>query len=120
MAQKNGIEKRARKSGATLVSRIVSRFPRTITPDGRVRLPLSTASAPTTSVRNDEAGDCIFGESARSIERANPLAVTGAPVLKRKPGRIVNVYCLPPRATRGNPVATSGLSLAPALPLRSG
>ncbi len=61
---------RETKSGATFVSRIVSLLPDVVTPEGRVALPAMTLSAPTMSLKNVAAGDCIFGASARSIARA--------------------------------------------------
>ena len=36
-------------------------FPFAVTPEGRVAFPARTFAAPTTSLRNAAAGDCIFG-----------------------------------------------------------
>ena len=44
----------------------------------------------------------------RLIARANALARTGLPSLKRKPLRSVNVYVRRSRETCGRPEATSG------------
>jgi hypothetical protein len=78
-AQKNGIAICARKSGATFVKRTVSLLPDTLTPEAVVRLPESTACAPTTSARNGAAYDCSFLVRLRLIACAKLAAVTGLP-----------------------------------------
>jgi hypothetical protein len=90
-AEKNGIEIRARKSGATFVSVMSSRSPRTRIPVAFVALPAITALAPTMSSTNDAAGDCILGFSERRIAYAKFDAVTGVPLEKRNPFLIRNV-----------------------------
>jgi len=66
------------KSGATVFSLIVNVLPR--------------ARQPATSRRYGAAGDSSSGERARSSARANDAAVTGSPLLNRRPDRIVKVY----------------------------
>ena len=52
IAWKNGIDVRARKSGAAFVRLNVSVFPETLMPEIEDALPLIMASAPTMSERN--------------------------------------------------------------------
>jgi hypothetical protein len=47
------------------------------------------------------------------MARANALARTGVPSLKRKPRRSLNVKVLRSRETFGNPAATSGTTRNP-------
>ena len=76
--QKYGSASRARKSPAGCSSVIESLSPRAVIPDTWAAFPLSNASAPTTSDIQYAANDGFsFGQSARSIVRANVSAVTG-------------------------------------------
>ena len=59
-------------------------------------------------------GDATPGASVRLIARANALARTGVPSLKRKPVRNVNVYVRRSRETFGGAAATSGTGWKPA------
>jgi hypothetical protein len=73
MAQKNGIAMRARKSGPAFVRRTIRWLPLTWTPD------TGDLSEPTISLKNGNAGDCIFGSASRSIAALKFAAVTGWP-----------------------------------------
>jgi len=73
MAQKNGIAIRARKSGAACVSLTIRWLPLTETPE------TGDLSAPTTSWKNGNAGDCIFGSASRSKAALKFAAVTAWP-----------------------------------------
>ncbi len=68
---------RAGKSGVFFVNRTISWLP--------------TALTPATSLRYRAPGEFIAGSSTRLKARTYCAAVSGAPVLKRKPFRIVNV-----------------------------
>jgi len=74
---------------------------------------------PLTSVMNVAPGEPRALFAVRSIARLKFFAVTFAPSLNRKPGRIVKVYTLPFLDTV-NFDATSGTSLLPAGPCLSG
>ena len=93
-------------------------FPLTATPDKLEALPELYASAPARmSVRNDAAGDCIFGLRSRWNAYATLCAVTVCPVLNLyawAPLLTVNTYVLPSLETRGMLVASSGWSWLPA------
>ena len=82
-------------SGARLVRRIVSTSPCARTPDALLAFPAITSRAPTMSVRYAAAGEPICGLRSLLIAHAKLAALTGAPVLNRKPGLIWNVYALP-------------------------
>ena len=90
-AQKKFMAMRATKSGATRVSLMLSLSPSTVTPEAWVAFLFTTASAPTTSLRNVTAGDWSAGARSRSITCANVCAVTSSPVLNLKPLRMVKV-----------------------------
>ena len=62
----------------------------------------------------------IFGLRVRSHARRKHAAVTGLPSLNLSPGRMWNVYVLPPFETAGNEVAASGYNCWPAFPFCSG
>src|SRR5918995_656689 len=94
-AEKNGIEIRGMKSGATRLSVICS-----------VWLPVVRTRA--RSSRNELAGDWSFWLTARSNARLKLAAVTAWPFENRKPFLIVIVYVLPPLETRGIPAAAIG------------
>ena len=90
------------------MNRTTSVFPLATTPAAvRVR-PARTSAAPTMSRVNWAPGDATPGASVRLIARANALARTGVPSLKRKPVRNVNVYVRRSRETFGGAAATSG------------
>ena len=67
IAQKNHIEIRARKSGAGLVSLIVSLLPATVTPETLLALPSVNAVAPSMSLMKDADGDWSLLLRFRSI-----------------------------------------------------
>ena len=94
------------------MKRTTSRFPRATTPAVPRPSGLNVLGA---DDRPRVAGRrrVTPGASVRSIARANALARTGAPSLKRKPLRSVNVHVLPSRDTRGYAAATSGTSRYP-------
>ncbi len=77
------------------------RNPFATTPLADTAFPARTSFAPTIDPMYWTPGECIAGFSIRLIWRAKALARTGAPLLKRKPLRSVNVYVLPSRETRG-------------------
>ena len=95
IAAKNGIVIRPRKSAAGFTSVICSVLAfLTTTPDAVGAFPAATSAAPTTSVMNCTAGDCICGLRSRLIASAKLCAVTDSPVLNLQPpafGLIVNV-----------------------------
>ena len=119
-AQKYGSVRRAGKSGAGCVSRIVSVRPRATTPRAEGARPASTSAAPTMSRVCIAPGECIPGSSVRLIARAKASARTGLPSLKRKPVRSVNLNVRESRETCGWVTATSGTILKPAGGGRSG
>ncbi len=103
---------------------MISRLPLTFTPLTSVLLPRLTSCAPTISVPFGSVMNCAPGEprswfATRLIAYLKLDAVTRVPSLKRKPFRMKKVYVVPPFDTL-NLDATSGTSLAPFGPLRSG
>jgi hypothetical protein len=105
---------RTAKSGTDRLNRTTSVFPRETTPEAAVVLPERTSSAPTMSFVYRTAGDVTPGACVRLIARANALARTGVPSLKRNPLRRVNVHVFASRDTVGGRAATSGSSPSPA------
>ena len=67
-------------------------------------------------------GDFMRGSATRSIVDLNVLAVTTSfdGGEKRKPGRILNVYVVPPAVGTGTASATSGTMRDPSGPALSG
>ena len=112
-AQKNGIVVCAAKSATGRVKRTISRLPRATTPAGVAALPACTSAAPTMCRVYAAPGDSTPGASVRLIARANALAPSGLPSLKRKLFRRVNVNVLPSREALGGRTATSGTSRNP-------
>ena len=91
MAEKNGIARRESRSGAAVVSAMLSLLPETLTPEIVLALPSITAAAPTITSMKGCAGDCSFGFASRLNASTKLFAVTAWPVLNLKPGRIVKV-----------------------------
>ena len=79
------------RSGTGRFRRMTSVFPRATMPDASLALPDATRSAPTMSRAYTPQGDATPGARVRWIARANALARTGVPSLKRKSVRRVNV-----------------------------
>src|SRR5262245_4690540 len=104
---------RARKSGATFVSEIVSLLPFALIPVAVVALPSMTACAPLMSPMKSIAGETIFGLRSRFIAYAKLAADTAEPSANLKPLLTVKVYVLPSRDTAGRDVAASGTILVP-------
>src|SRR6266516_2724499 len=121
IAQKNGIAIRARKSGAGAFS-VTSRWlPLTFTLESDWALPPRNSCAPTMSVMNDDAGDCIFGLASRFRAAAKLAAVTCWPFEKRvKSALTVKSYVRPLLDTFGIPVAASETSCDARGPFTSG
>ena len=99
---------------------IRSVIPAALMPDTAEVFPARNAFAPAMSSNTGVYCETIFGSRMRSIACANVRAVTRSPVLKRSPGRNVNVYVRPSRETSGIVSAASGTSVCPALPDLSG
>ena len=124
VAWKNGMVIFAMNVPSGFVRLMVSLLPLTTTPLTLVALPSATFLAPTmfvplASVMNGAPGEARSWFAVRSMARLKFFAVTFEPSLKRKPGRIVNVY-LRPLFDTVNFEATSGTSLLPAGPFLSG
>ena len=93
--QKSGSVSRAVRSPTGRVSRICRRYGlMTRIPETVVALPAMAAFAPTMSRMRKTAGDCITGFASRLNASAKLVAVTGAPVWKRKVRFRKNVYVL--------------------------
>ena len=71
MAQKNGIARRASRSGAGCVVVMIRWLPLATTPR------TGDLVEPTMSLMNAPEGDCIFGSALRSNTALNDAAVTG-------------------------------------------
>ena len=124
VAWKNGMVIFAMNVPSALVSLMISLLPLAMTPLTCVVLPSLTALAPTMfvplgSMMNGAPGEARSWFAVRSIAYLKFVAVTLAPSLKTKPGRIVKVYTRPLFDTV-NFEATSGISLLPAGPCLSG
>ena len=96
VAWKKGIEIFVRKRPSGLVRRMTSLLPLATTPLTCFASPSFTAFAPTMLVPFESVMNCAPGEArswfaTRSIAYLKLFAVTGAPLLKRNPLRIVNV-----------------------------
>src|SRR5690242_2540398 len=91
IAQKNGIARRARRSGAGFLSSMTRFLPLTLTPEAVLALPVTTFLEPTTSATNFAAGDCMAGFRSRLIAAAKFAGPSGLPSLNFMPLRIVNV-----------------------------
>ena len=92
---------RTGKSLTGFLSLRIRVLPRATAPDSLVAFPSSIACAPTRSMRSWAMGDCMAGVSTRSREWTTSRARTGAPLEKRAPFLIVNVYVLRSLETTG-------------------
>src|SRR3954454_12870259 len=124
VAWKNGMVIFAMNVPSGLVRLTISLLPLATAPLTLVAPPSLTFLAPTMlvpfgSVMNGAPGEARALFAVRSIARLKLAAVTLAPSLNLKPGRMKNVYFRPLFETV-NLEATSGTSLLPAGPCLSG
>ena len=103
---------------------MVSVFPEAFSPLTCWAFPSRNSSSPSMSpIRNGaKPWSPMVGEKARSMECRYVSAVTSSfdGGLNWNPGRIVNVYVLPPSVGSGISSATTGWSVAPSSPSASG